>query len=414
MAVTITETAISAAVNRAKEGKTRVELADKTLPGLRLRVTPAGGKSWVLGMRDPLGSIRRFPLGRHPAMTITAARDAARAMRVTVKGGADPVAEARRKRAIGRDAKEGIGTLAALIELYAKKRGSELKSWPECKRRIDSVFAKLLQKPIAVMKVGDLQFEADSWPSGQSAAAAVRYIRPILKWASEGGRGYVARELAMLSPPATVGRRDRVLSRDELASLLPVLADSDSPYGAAMRFILLTACRREEAGAATWADVDTQAKTWTIPDTKNGKPHIVPLSRQALELLKAMKPKGAKPADLVFPARGGGRLANWGKAGDSFQAKSKTAGWTRHDLRRTAATLMGEAGELPHVIEAALNHTSVHSQLAGLYNQSRYRPEVAAALQRLADHLDGIATGGASVTSLAGRRRAQSASDKGI
>jgi hypothetical protein len=65
---------------------------------------------------------------------------------------------------------------------------------------------------------------------------------------------------------------------------------------------------------------------------------------------------------------------------------------------------MGEAGELPHVIEAALNHTAVHSQLAATYNQARYRPEVAAALQRLADHLDGIEAGGAVVVNLAGRR----------
>jgi integrase len=156
--------------------------------------------------------------------------------------------------------------------------------------------------------------------------------------------------------------------------------------------------------------VDFEAATLTLPETKNGKSHIVPLSRQAVAMLTAIKPKNAKPADLVFQARGGGRLANWGKAGDSIQTKSKTAGWTRHDLRRTAATLMGEAGELPHVIEAALNHTSIHSQLAGVYNQARYRPEVAAALQRLADHLDGIAAGSAEVVNLASRRGRKAAS----
>jgi integrase len=169
--------------------------------------------------------------------------------------------------------------------------------------------------------------------------------------------------------------------------------------------MLLTAVRREEAAGARWQDVDFDAATLTLPETKNGKTHVVPLSRQAVAMLTGIKPKNAKPADLVFQARGGGRLANWGKAGDSIQAKSKTAEWTRHDLRRTAATLMGEAGELPHVIEAALNHTAVHSQLAATYNQARYRPEVSAALQRLADQLDGIAAGGAMVVNLASRRR---------
>jgi integrase len=397
MAVLITETAISAAAKRAAAGKQRVELADKGHAGLRLRISPSGGKTWALACRDGEGRMRRFPLGAMPKMGLADARKAADTMRVAVRGGADPVAEGRRKRAIGRDAKEGIGTLAALVELYGKKRGNALKSWPDCKRRVESVFAKQMKRPVATMRRVDLQFEADNWPSAQSAAAAVRYIRPILKWASRGGREYVARDLADLTPPATVGRRERVLSRDELSRLLPVLRASERPYGRSMLLMLLTACRREEAGAARWRDVDFDASTWTIPETKNGKKHVVPLSRQAAGLLAGMKPNGAKPEDLIFSTTGGLRLANWDKGTQPLQTASKTEGWTRHDLRRTAATLMGELGEQPHVIEAALNHAAVHSQLAATYNQARYRPEVETALQRLADALDGIVAGGAEV-----------------
>jgi hypothetical protein len=58
-------------------------------------------------------------------------------------------------------------------------------------------------------------------------------------------------------------------------------------------------------------------------------------------------------------------------------------------------------GELPDIIEASLNHTHVHSPLASLYNRSRYRPQVAAALQRLADALDGIAAGAGEIVPLA-------------
>jgi len=404
MATNLTETAIASAVKRAAETKQRIEMADAGHAGLRLRITPSGGKGWVLACRDPLGRMRRFPLGNHPDMGLSAARDAARATWAEVRKGADPVEDARRKRAIGKDAKERIGTLASLIELYAKKQGHNLKSWPECKKRIDSVFARQLKKPLATMRAGDLQFEADRWPSGQSAAAAVRYIRPILKWASEGGRGYVARDVATIVPPATVKRRDRVLSKEELSRLLPVLDASESHYAKSMLLMMLTAVRREEAGGATWADVDLEAATLTLPATKNGKPHVVPLSRQALALLTAIKPKNAKPADLVFQARGGGRLANWAKGTETIQKASKTSEWTRHDLRRTAATLMGEMGELPHVIEAALNHTAVHSQLAATYNQARYRPQVADALQRLADALDGIKARAGEVVSLSARR----------
>jgi integrase len=397
MTVRLTDTAITAAVKRAAESGAREELADAALPGLRLRVTPSGRRSWVLGMRDPLGRMRRFPLGHHPDIGIAAAREAARAMRATVRAGADPVEAARRKRAIGRDAREGIGTLSALIELYGTKRGAALKSWPDCKRRIKSVFARLLHKPVATMRPEDIQLEADCWASAQSAAAAVRYLRPILRWASDGARGYVSRDLALLSPPATVARRDRVLSRDELSRLLPALRASDGLYGHAIRFMLLTACRREEAGTALWHNIDLENAVWTIPVTKSGRPHVVALSAQALVLLRSVRKKDATPDALVFATKTGGRLANWDRVTKKLQTASGTKNWTRHDLRRTAATTMGEMGVQPHVIEAALNHSAIHSQLATNYNKSRYSREVAAALQLLADALDGFEKNGAVV-----------------
>ena len=62
--------------------------------------------------------------------------------------------------------------------------------------------------------------------------------------------------------------------------------------------------------------------------------------------------------------------------------------------------MLGDMGELPAIIEAALNHTDIHSPLAATYNRSRYRPQVAVALQRLADALDGIESGGATVVPL--------------
>src|SRR4051812_23372286 len=125
MTVKLTETAIQKALKAALETGKRQELADASLPGLRLRVTPSGSRSWVLACRDPIGAMRRFPLGSHPAMGIAEARDAARMMRADVRKGADPIVEARRKRMIGRDARIGIGTLAALLDLYAKQQGNK-------------------------------------------------------------------------------------------------------------------------------------------------------------------------------------------------------------------------------------------------------------------------------------------------
>ncbi len=395
MSVRLTETAITKAIKELAAAGKRTDLADAALPGLRLRLTPSGSRSWVLACRDGLGAMRRFPLGKYPMMGIAEAREAARAMRAEVRKGADPVAEARRKRTIGRDAREGVGTVTALLDLYAKQRGDALKSWPECRRRIDSVFAAHLSRPLATLKAADFQMTADAHASKQSAAAAIRYIRPVLKWA--GYRGYLVAETAILHPPATVQRRKRVLSRAELAAVLPVLRSSDRPYAAALRFMLLTLSRREEVCAARWRDIDPTTGTWTIPETKNGEVHIVSLSRQARALLGAIRPVTAKPGGLLFATSTGAPLVNWDRETKALQDKSGTAGWHRHDLRRTGATMLGEMGELPDIIEAALNHVSIRSALAATYNRSRYRPQVAAALQRLADVLDGIEAGAADV-----------------
>ncbi len=404
MPVRLTETAIQAAVKKVVTIG-RMDLADSTLPGLRLRLTAKGGRTWVLACRDTLGRMRRFPLGEYPTMGIADAREAAREMRAEVRKGADPVAERKRQRAIGRQAREGVGTLTALLDLYARQKGDRLKSWAECRRRIESVFAAFLNKPMATLKTGDLQMQADGWSAAQSASAAVRYVRPVLKWAAQ--RGYAPDELALITPPATVGRRKRILTRDELTALLPVLRASSRPYAPALRFMLLTLTRRQEAALARWRDVDMEARTWTIPETKNGEPHTVPLSRQAMDLLRSRLPidadgnlKRPDPGALVFSTSTGATLGNWDRETKALQETSDTEGWTRHDLRRTGATMLGEMGELPDIIEAALNHVSIRSPLAATYNRSRYRPQVAAALQRLADALDGIEAGTAKVVPL--------------
>jgi integrase len=222
----------------------------------------------------------------------------------------------------------------------------------------------------------------------------------VLKWAAEPGREYVSTDLARLRPPATVKSRDRVLSREELTRLLPALKASERPYAAAMRFMLLTLARREEVCAAKWQDIDWTAKIWTIAATKNGKPHVVPLSSHALALLQARRPEKPKADALVFASGTGSALGNWDRETKYIMATSETAGWHRHDLRRTGATMLGDMGELPDIIEAALNHVAIHSTLAATYNRSRYRPQVAAALQRLGDALDGIEQGAGEVIPL--------------
>lgn len=168
------------------------------------------------------------------------------------------------------------------------------------------MFASKLRQPRSELKLADLQLTADRWPSPQSASAAVRYLRAVLKWAAHPGRGYVASDLALITPPATPKRRQRALDAKELGKLLPVLRASSSAYAAAMQFILLTLTRRDEVASARWQHIDFGSKLWRLPDTKNGQEHIVPLSDQAIALLRTRPPKTSDPGAFVFAGAGEG------------------------------------------------------------------------------------------------------------
>jgi integrase len=270
------------------------------------------------------------------------------------------------------------------------------KSWPVGRGRIDRVFKALLGRPLEALRPSDLQMVADAYPAKQIAASAVRCLRPVLKWGA--ARDYVSGTAADLKPPAVVKRREHVLTREELKALLPHLQETENPYRRAMFFMLLTLARREEVAGALWRDVDLTAGLWRLPKTKNGLDHVIPLSDQALDLLHSI---GAKKGDtLIFASSTGGRLSNWDREAKSLMKASATAGWTRHDLRRTGATLLGEMGVEPHVIESALNHALIGSQIGAVYNRARYRPAVGRALQMLAEHLAGVAGVSATVIPL--------------
>jgi integrase len=387
---------IADATARAALTGKRVEVPDDNHPGLELGISPSGVLAWSLRMRDPSGRLRRFVLGRLPKMTPAAARKAARSLRGQVEGGYDPIAERRAKRVAGAELRAGIGTLGALVAEY-ERSGNPPKTWftGSGRKRFERVFGALMSKPVREMKASDVIREADGYSgSRQAAQNAIRALRPVISWAVL--RDYVPVGLKALSPEEGVPKRARVLTQDELRRVLPVLRAGQSRHATVMLFILLTLARLNEAAGATWAEIDLDRRTWTIPpnrlkDTRGKKrraearkPMVIPLSWDAVRLLEWVKgDDDPEPQSLVFASRSGTRLGNWDRAQKAIFEASRTTGWHRHDLRRTSATMMGEAGIPPYVIEAALNHATIHTDLSGRYNVARYRDDVKDALQAL-------------------------------
>jgi integrase len=146
----------------------------------------------------------------------------------------------------------------------------------------------------------------------------------------------------------------------------------------------------------TWPEVGED--TWSLPGerTKNGKPHIVPLSMTAREILDNV-PK-INGSDFVFTINGKRPVSGWGRAKERLDKIAGVEGWTLHDLRRTLVTGMNEdLGIEPHVVEACLNHLSggAKAGVAGVYNRAQYLPQRKVALESWAQHIAGIVGGAA-------------------
>ena len=149
----------------------------------------------------------------------------------------------------------------------------------------------------------------------------------------------------------------------------------DDTYGRIVKLLILTAQRREEVGAMIWAELDLERGTWTLDAarTKNDEDHVVPLAPAALSILAATPRRARRElADMVLPdfvfSSGEAGFSGWSAAkialDERINAARKAAGneqpmpaWRLHDLRRSAATRMGDALRVPpHIIESILNH----------------------------------------------------------
>lgn len=339
------------------------EVADGGCPGLRARAG-AGGVTWSMMVRTATGRIR-VPLGEWPTIGVPEARELAAHVKKSAKIEHDPKGDVK---------KPDLFTLDKVIDLYGELGDPPAKTWPDIQRRTRMVFKEALELPVTTPEL--LQQVADRYPSRGQASVAVRYLKPILRWAVK--RGYTPKGVGTeLEQPVRTKRRERVLSDDELSRVLPALARTGHDAGA--RTMLLTACRVEEVCGMNAAELKDEL--WTIPGErrKNGKQLIVPLSSPTVELIGAQSP-GA----FTFRGVKGARLQNWDDWQKRVFDRTKTEGWHRHDLRRTAATLMGRQG-VPHaIVEIALGHTDPHTQLAGVYNQWRYPKEHKEALELLA------------------------------
>ncbi|SLK07498.1 tyrosine-type recombinase/integrase [Novosphingobium mathurense] len=370
------------AIEAFKPKVKRYEVHDLLCPGFSVRVYPTGRKVFTVKYRYGPKQ-RRLPLGVFPRLALADARAQAMEALRQVDDGIDPSVQRRqlnmRVEAICAD----------FIRQYARPRN---RSWQEAERIIKREFvAAHGQQDIRKITRSDILNLMDAAVERGSAYQANRihsHLRKLFNWCLE--RGIIdASPVLGTRAPTREQARDRVLDDSEIKAVLTASAAASGPYAPFVPLLLATGQRRGEVSKMRWSEVDFAAKIWVIPAelSKNGKPHVVPLSDYALRIIGEI-PRWAD-CDFVFTTTGRTPIRSFSKGLRHIHAGSKTADWRFHDLRRTAASGMARLGIAPHVVEKVLNHISgTISGVAAVYNRYGYDAEKREALDAWGHYLD--------------------------
>ena len=294
--------------------------------GLLMQITPTDARSWVL--RTVVGSKRReIGLGGFPDVTLAQARERAREAKEAIRQGIDPIEQRRAARA-ALTAQQARGlTFAVAMEAYLKIKLTEFNNDKHRKQWRASLDAYAVPSlgPMLVSEitVHELARTLEPiWLTKTETASRLRgRIEAVMAWATVQGhregdnparwRGNLD---AILPKPSKVSKvaHHPALALADVASWFADLRTRDGMATRALEFLTMTAARSGEVRGATWAEIETDTDTalWTIPADrmKASKEHRVPLTPNAVALLKAL-PK-MKGSDFVFPAARGGMLSD--------------------------------------------------------------------------------------------------------
>jgi integrase len=349
---------------------------DAVVPGFGVRLTDRGVRTFVLVTRYP-GSPNPSPrsLGVYGAITLETARAKARQWLELIAGGIDPQAhETRRKEE----------TFQRIAEKYFLRKAKDHRSRAASEATLHRlVYPTFGPRPIEAINRSDIVRLMDRIEDERGPVMASRTLSIINRVMnfhasrSDDFRSPIVKGMAR----GTEQARSRILSDDELRAIWKATADYPV-YGALLRFILLTATRRNEAGQMRWAGLD--GRGWVIPAAryKTNLDHVIPLSAMALSVLPE------RNGEFVFSANGRQPIGGYGRHKQVIDEASGVSGWVVHDLRRTARSLLSRAGVASDHAERCLGH--VIPGVRGVYDRHEFYEEKARAFEALAAQVQRI------------------------
>ncbi len=344
---------------------TRTCYYDTQTRGLHVVVTDTGRRTFYL-RRKLNGKSERVLIGQFPDFTIEEARGKAGALNSAFAKGDNP-ADLRR-------AARAELTLRQLFEEYVERHAKpRTKTWPEMEANFRRYLNPWESRKLSTISRSDVQkLHADLGSSKGHATAnrVLELLRAIFNWGS-------SLELCANANPTAGTRkfrikaRDRFLQSDELPRLFLALAEE--PNQTIRDYVvisLITGARKSNVLSMRWHEISFERATWTIPETKNGDAHTVPLVRVALEILKMREEQRSKGSDYVFP--GSGRTGHLASPKTGWRRILERAGIRDlriHDLRRSLGSWETITGASLVVIGKTLGHkdsssTAIYARLS--------------------------------------------------
>lgn len=363
----------------------RLDFRDELMPGLVLRISTSGTKTFCLHKRIN-GKMRRLTVGRFPVMSLADARERVRQVLYEIETGRFEDCTG-----IKVETKPTLGdVIPDYIEKHAKVHNRDWKR----KEALLAKFTSLHDKRIDAIKRADVVKACDVIHKSApvSANRALAHLKHLMGWCVE--RGMIdASPIAGMKPLSKERSRERVLTDDELGALWAVCGDEGYPFGDCMKLLMLSGQRRAEVAEMRWSELDLENRLWTLPSSraKNGKQHTVPITDAMLEVLR--KTPRFFNSDYVFTTTGKSPVSGFGRVKERLDKAlpDGTEPWIIHDLRRTMSTNMAMLGVPQPVTEALLNHkTGVVSGVAAIYNVYSYADEKREALDKWNERIEEI------------------------
>lgn len=336
--------------------------------GLHLQVTSEGGRSWIL--RTLVGSKRRdIGLGGVAEVSLKEARDRAAEIKQRIKvDGIDPILERKTKRASLIAAQVKAVTFEDCARRVITKKQAEAGNIKHAKQW-ESTLERYAYPVLGKLAVGDIELAhiievlEPHWTTKTETMTRVRQrIESVLAYAITHGYRDAANVAVwkgnldtILPAPAKIAKVEHhaAIAIDDMNAFVAELRKRSGNAARCLEFTILTAARSGEARGATWDEIDLTNRVWIIPASrmKAGQEHRVPLSDQAINLLKC-QPQESK---LLFPAQRGGKLSD---AAMSALLKRMEVKATVHGFRSTFRDWAAERTSTPNQIaEMALAHT---------------------------------------------------------